>query len=300
MKNFIIVDLVILIIKVISGLLCHSYSMLASAVLELLLLIATLFIYIFNDKFKGLGVINSLVSFLCMVGTSLIIFVAAINDIKITSLWILLFLTIIMIIRYITTCFYTNMSYQKRKGLLLVGSLSSTVDFVIYGIIILAMILMKISRWVSVLKYADIAGAVLISLYVFYKGIKIIKNSFASLENKEIVINEKCIDEIAKRKEVKSVEALTLINFNGIRYVKCDLLLNDGVSMVDVNSFVITLQDYLLKFAEVVRVNLIEKKVFKPKHAKVRSKKQDARNSRSGNSKTSPKKKNNKSKNTKR
>ena len=148
------------------------------------------------------------------------------------------------------------------------------------------------------MKYADRVGVVLIVLLVIYKAFRIIKNSFGYLEGEEL---KKVVeDEITSREEVKKIERILVNSFGGVRHITIDILLNERISMVDINTFVITLQDYLLKFGDVVDINMIngvEKKKSKPR---VRSLKQDARNSGSGNSKTNTKKKNTKKKNKKR
>ena len=170
-----------------------------------------------------------------------------------------------------------------------------------FWIAIVVMVLMKISKWVGFLKYSDRIGAVIIGLFVVYKAYDLIRHSFAYLKGMEKEVPENYIDEIKNRREVKSLEKIEFNSYGGFSNASCYIQVNDGVSMVDVNSFVITLQDYLLKIADMVKIYIVEKKKDeKPKKAKVRSKKQDARNSRSGNSKKSSKGKNSKQKNKKR
>ena len=119
------------------------------------------------------------------------------------------------------------------------------------------------------------------------------------MEDLDEEIEKEYLLEIGKREEVKYVSKVQVNSFGGLRSVECDLDLREGISMIDVNTFVVNLQDYLLKLGESVTVNLIEAKKARKK-PKVRSKKQDARNSRSGNSKKNTKKKNTKKKNKKR
>ena len=63
--------------------------------------------------------------------------------------------------------------------------------------------------------------------------------------------------------------------------------------MIDINTFMVTLQDYLLKVADSIYIVMNNKQVKKGKI-------NNARNSRSGNSKTNTKKKNTKKTNKKR
>lgn len=299
-KNFLIAELVILLVKVLGGLLTHSFTMIASGVYELVLIIISLIASKISENKKYKGILSSLLGFIFIALGLGIIFISFLSKIKRTSIWIILFILIVIITRYVVSCFNINFTYQKKKGLLNFANINSSVDFYNYAVIIGALILSKISKWVGILKYADRVGTILIAGLVIIKGLKIIIHSFSYLEDKNKVMNESYKEEILKRKEVKNISKLEVSSYGGLNKAILDFELNDGISLVDANTFAITLQDYLLKIADIVEINLVEKKVQVVKKAKVRSKKQDARNSRSGNSKTNTKKKNTKQKNKKR
>jgi divalent metal cation (Fe/Co/Zn/Cd) transporter len=126
---------------------------------------------------------------------------------------------------------------------------------------------------------------------------KIIKNSFNYLEEDSLILDE-YKEEIMKRSEVKKFVNFKLNSFGGLRKISCNIILNDSLTLIDLTSFVVSLQDYLLKIANVVEINLLEE--VKKKKIKVRSLKQDARNSGSGNSKKNTNKKHSKKKNKRR
>ena len=300
-KAFIIADVIVLLLKVVCGFLLHSYTMLASGVIEVLLIVGTLLLSkkIEGNK-KSRGILTALFGALIVFSSLVVLFFAFTTKLRKTSLLIILPVLVCLISRYVVSSFYTNSGYQRKKGLLSIGSMISNMDFANYIVIIVAMILMKISKWVGVLKYSDRVGAVLISLFVIYKAYNLIRHSFANLkDNKKEVPNE-YLEEIKKRKEVKTLENMDVNLYGGFVGINCSLQIAEGIGPVDLNSFVITLQDYLLKIADIVRITLVEKKEEKkPKKVRVRSKKQDARNSRSGNGKKGSKGKNNKQKNKK-
>lgn len=299
-RSFLIADLVVLIVKVLGGILTHSYALIASGIYDVILIMMSLVTIKLGKNKKYKGIISSLIGLLVVILGLGVIFISAISEINRVSLFIILFLLISIIVRYVVSCFYTNISYQKKKGLLSYGKINSTLDFVIYGIILGSLVLSKLSKWVKILKYADIVATIVIAGMAIYKGIVIIINSIKYLEDKEITISDEYKEEITKRSEIKKLEKIELHNFGGIRKVQCNVMLKDGISMMDVNTFIVTLQDYLLKIADVAKINLVDKKVVTKKKEKVRSLKQDARNSRSGNGKTNTKKKNTKQKNKKR
>lgn len=297
-KKFILVDFIVLLIKVLAGFICRSNAILASGIYDLLLIIMSLLVLKRKENTKMKGVLTSLIGFVFILGSIGFLFYVFQTKLLIPSLFLLLFLVITLIIKYLIGCYYTNVNFQKRKGLLDYGNMNSTLDFIIYGVILFTLILGKISKWIAILKYSDRVGVVIIFVLIVYKAFQLIKNSFHYVEGYELpkVVE----DEIVARKEVKKIQRILINSFGGVRHITIDISINEATSLMDVNTFVITLQDYLLKYGDVVDVNMVqsvEKKKIKPK---VRSLKQDARNSRSRNSKTGTKKKNTGKKNKKR
>lgn len=296
-KSFIISEVIICLLKVVGGFLCNSYTMLTSSLFEIFLVIISLCVINGKDNKKYKGIISSVLGFIMILGSLGIIFVSNVVSVQKVSFWIILFVIILILIKYLVSCIYTNTSYQKKSGILTYGNVNSNVDFYVYGVILGTLVLSKLSKFFSIFKYADRLGTILIAGLVIYKGIKIVKNSFNYLENKETKITDEYKKEITDRREVKKLVKLDTISFGGINYAKCSIDLTKGITLLDVNSFVITLQDYLLKIADVVKINLVESGL--KKKLKVRSN-QNARNSGSRNSKTNTKSKNIKKKNKKR
>lgn len=296
-KTFIITEIIIAILKLLAGVVCHSYTMIASCLYEVILIITSLFVHKHTENKRYKGIITSVLGFVIALSSLFLIFASIIDEAYIVSWLVLLFIIICMLVRYLAGCFYTNINYQKKKGILGYSTINSNVDFYNYGVVLGVLILGKLSKWFGILKYADKLGVILISVLIIINGIKLVRNSFKNIENIEVDL-EPYKDEISKRSEVKKLGSVITNDFGGIRKVKCSLVLNNGISMIDINTFVVSLQDYLLKVANVVEVNLLDD--VKPKKVRVRSLKQDARNSRSGNSKTNTKKKNTTKKNKKR
>jgi len=291
---------IVILIKILGGLLCHSYSMIASSLLDLFLILLSKMVMVNKEDTKYNRVTTTLIGLVMLLSGVLLTIYSFRNDLGKVSAWILLFAIVTMIVKYMINCFYTNVNYRKKNGILSYGTINSTLDFVAILVFIVTMILSKLSKWVGIFKYADALGALLIVGYIVYKGIRIIINSIKIVsEDKKNEIIEKCRIEIEARKEIKKLPRLSLVSQGGLKYYKCGIVLAEGISMIDANTFVITLQDYLLKFADVVKIDLVDPNI-KPKHVKVRSLKEDARNSRSRNGKTNSKKKNSTKKNKKR
>lgn len=299
-KKFNRVLFISILIKVLGGLLCHSYSMITSCLLDLLLLIISRVAMIKAEDSKGRRVITAILGVIMILSAIVMVIFSIKYPFGKVLAWIILFALVTILVKYMISCYYTNLGYRKKSGMLTYGNINSTLDFVIVVIFIVTMIFSKCSRWLDILKYADQVGTILIAIYIVYRGINVIINSIKKKDEEKINgILEGYKAEINARKEVKRIEKLSLVNYGGLKYFKCGIVLSEGITMIDVNTFVVTLQDYLLKVADVVKVDLIDPNI-KPKHVKVRSLKEDARNSRSRNGKTNTKKKNSTKKNKKR
>jgi len=296
-KTFIIVDIIIFIIKVLGGILCHSYTFIISGLYDLLLAIISMLV-LKKSYSKAKGILTSIIGFIFIISSLSIVFFSIVKPGSRTSLFILIFIILSIICRYLINCYYTNLNYQKVEGFLSFGNINSNFDFIQYGIIILSLILMKISKYVSILKYSDIIFTILIATFIIVKSFKIISNSFNYSRDKELEeISPAFLEEIEKRKEVNKLQKVEVINYSGIRYCKCKIVLNNGISMIDINSFILTLQDYLLKISDVVEIEKENKKVEKVKKPKVKSKKIEAINNKRNKKNNQSNNKNNSKKN---
>lgn len=295
-RKFIIVNIILMLLKVLASYLCKSNVLLMLGLYDMILVINSILVYKKKDNKKYKCVFSSILGIIYVILAIGIIFLAINTKYVISSLWVLLFIFIFIMLKYMVSCFATNKAYAKKSGLLAYGNMISNTDFYMYGLVILSMIVGKCSKWFDVLKYSDKVVTILVSLFVFYKAIKLIVNSIRFLENGKKEISEEYIKEINDRSEVKKVNTINIESCGGVRCLNLDVTLNNNLSMIDLNSFMVTLQDYLLKISDVCVVILSESKISKA-YEKVRK---NARNSGSGNSKTNTKKKNIKKKNKKR
>lgn len=294
-KKFIIASFIIMLLKIIGGLLCNSYTLIESSIYELLMIVLITLTSKNKENNKKKALLSSLIGLVFVILGTLVTLLSFTYPVTKVSFGIILFVILSVFIRYAVACFTTNTSYNKRKGLLTVSYLNSNMDFLLCGVS-LATLLSKIN--IFILKDADKIGCLFILVLIVWKSLKIILNSFKVMEDEHKELNEEYINEITNRAEVKKIDKLVLNNFGGIKAIKLEVALKENLSIIDLNTFIVTLQDYLLKEADVAYLimsnNIVKKKI------NVRSLKQDARNSRSRNSKTNVKKTNSRKKNQKR
>lgn len=292
------VNFVIGLFKIIVSFICNSYTLIVSAIYDLEQIIILLFNKCSKENnSKGKSIITALINFIIVLGTMGFIYFSFISNIKVPSLFILLFVIIFVMIKYSISTFMTNIAYTKKHGIIGISTCNSSIDFYNYGVIIIIMIIGKLSKWFKICKYADKVGVLLISGLVIYTALKNIYSSFKCMSDKNITIEDEIKYEIKNRKEVKALDDIKIKYSGGYSYVTCDIALADGLNLVDVSTFMVTITDYLLKISDLVVINMTNatRKIKTVKRVKA-----NAGNSRSRNSKTNTKKKNTKKANKKR
>ena len=287
-SKYLISSIIILILKVVGGIFLHSYTLLASSIFEVFLIINSI-LTISKDNNTLKKIISIIYSFIFIASLVFLNYISITTDNLTPSLLIILILIVSLIIRYIILVLGTNKTLQKRNGILSFANVSSNQDFLIFIIVLVSIILCKIGKWVNILTYSDKIGCGLISMLLTIKLIKILINNFKEPSN----FIDEYTKEINSRKEISNLSNLKLTSFGGIRKLSVTITPKDNISLVDITSFILNLDDYLLKKANVIEVSLGGLNSY-------RRVIQNAGNSRSRNSKTNSQKKNSRKKNKKR
>ena len=309
-RGFLLVDLIIMLLKILGGYVCESNALIFSSIYEFMIMFYLLFSLYKKDNKILFSIITLLISLPFIGISSYRIFISirvllgkltclSVDCFTIPSLWIILFLIVLLLIRYFYQSLKTSIAMNNRNGLLSICNIKSNYDFYILGIILFSVILSHLGK-IKVLNFllvSSIIGEILIMLIVFIKGVKLLISSIKSLNNK-FEVNDEYRNEISNRKEVKKLNSIKIYNFGGIRTSKVSLEVNNGISMLDMNSFVLSLQDYMLKISDVVEVWLGSSDNI---YSNVMQRRMNnAGNSRGRNSSSNTKKKNNRKKNKKR
>lgn len=293
-KSYFIVDFILVVLKIVVAIFFNCYTVLADAVYNLYLIVLSLFSKSKKENKKYKGIVTSLVSFLYLLLAIFFLFYVCNAELKSPSMLIILFLLLFFIIRYSVSCFVTTKNFNLRKGLLSFNNDKSNMCFINYGIILVVVILSKVSRWVPILRYADRVGVVLILLFLSIKILRVIGNSFKVMEDNFELDLDEVKREIIKRSEVDSVSSIKVNAYGGVRSLILEAKFNRKLSTVDINTFMLTLGDYLLNKSEVCYIIISEKENL------IKKVSSNARNSGSRNSKKNTKGKNTRKKNKKR
>lgn len=280
-KKILFIEIIILIIKLIGIYFTKSTALLANSLLDILLIIISILLLKNKNNKTYKNILSSLISFIFILLSLGVIFISMITN-YVPSLWVILFVIIPLILRYITSCFYTTINYQKKSGLIGYSNITSNLEFYSYLIIIITTITNHLTKWLPILKYSSRIGTVLIAILLIIKCLKHINNSLNNKIEKQ--------DKIADKNIIK-INNYNINYYGGYKKINLNIQLKNNLSLIDLNSFILSLQDYLLKKYDVVEITTKEE---------MKQVNYYARNSRSRNSKTNTKKQNSKQKNKKR
>lgn len=294
-NGYLIMDFIIIGLKLLAGLLGHSLALLATIFFDVVVIITSFIAFRSKEKTtRGRMVGTAFYSFIVCLLSILYVFITFKIKIMKPSLLILIFLLLCLVLNYVTTVYKSNVSYSKKEGILGGSNKNSSVNIIMY-IVVLASVI--ISKWGSLwkqLRYADRIGAIIISIFTIYYALRILVRSFKFLEEEqEEKLNGVITEEVNKCKEVKNITKINILSNGGIRKIDIDLKLQSGIGLTDLITFVVTLEDFLLKYCDFASVNLV-------KHVNRSGARKNARNSGSTNGKKSTKKKSTKSKSKKR
>ncbi len=294
-NSYLLVELIIIVLKVFAGVFGHSMALLCTILYDVVGIITTyIAINCKEETTKGRMIGTAFYSFIVCLLALALIFISFKSKIFKPSLLILIFLLLCLVLGYVVTIYNTNRNYNKKEGLLGLSSRNSNINLILYIVVLASIILSKLRGLWGFFKYSDRIGVVIICLFTIYYGLRILLRSFRKLEDKvEEKVSQKITEEVNKCKEVKNITKIEILSNGGIRRINVDLKLQPSLAQVDLITFIVTLQDYLLKYSDLVTVNLV-------KHASRSGAKKSAGNSRGSNSKKSTKKKSTKKKNKKR
>ena len=257
-KKFLIITILIIAFKLLGGFLCKSNAFIMSAVMDIILFVNILLLLKEWKNNKVKGVISSIWGFVIIIGSILLGTLVMLPHNNKVSMWIIFFLILTLMMRQLVNILYTAFNYGRRKGVIGYSYLNSSYDLFTAGVVLVSAILSKFAGKVSFLKYSDNIGMLIMVALICFFGLKIIIRSFKYLANKEIDFT-KYISEVSNRSEVKDFISINLNSFGGINNAMCTLVLTPNLELVDAATFVVSLEDFLLKEVDLVEVNIVEK-----------------------------------------
>lgn len=292
--NNIFINLILGIIKYLGAILSNSVALFSDAMYTLSCSLKNISIATSLEKSKKLeniynvvvGSIATLLGFIIILNIFTTTLVLPKFGVLIITILCYLVINILNALKYAT-----NFNDNSKEIVLLERDYLSML--VIPIIVIVSYIITLFSKFLDILKYADVLVGSLIAVYLIIRGIRFIVINFKEKEE----LKEKEIKELLNaQKIIASTNKCLITNYGSSYKLTLDISLKKEISMVDAYSSILEIANKLFKKFKNVELISIYKSPIREKKGALKN----ARNSRSRNSKKSTKKTNSKQKNKKR
>lgn len=294
LSNNAFINIFCTMIKFIFALLANSLCLFANAMFDACTILKESAIYRSiddNKRIKRQSIGNVLVGAISVViGALIILNATSVDNFKIKWYVVLVSIISFLLINLSNSLKYViNYTKEQEEVLEINRNFKYTMYFPF--VVIICYILTLLPKYIDVLKYSDVVGAIVIAVITIFSGIKLIYNNLNHIDKVDDKINEI----FSSENDVKNVSyKITRYGFN--KKVIFDISLTKNSKPIDMFSKLINYCNMIFKKYSDVTVVSIRKRTYIERKAVNKS----ARNSRSRNSKKSTTKKNSKQKNKKR
>jgi len=261
----ILVNIFLIIIKTITGLTFSSKSLIAHAISSLSDLITDIIAILGNLLSKkdpnkkhpyGYGKVEYLTCFImgifiiCIAISLIIKSFCYSNNILSNSVMIISILSLIIKFSYAKFMLKSGIEYQSN--ILIVSSKEAMVDALTSIIVIISALLSRLSS------YSDNICTLLISIYIAYMGIKIIKdnaiNIIGTIEtNEEYLIKIKEI--ILNNKEILSIRSINIIKYGSYNIMNLDIIFKNNLKLTQIKFITDKIKEKL-KYENIKYINI--------------------------------------------
>lgn len=238
LKSF-FANLFLALIKIVSGLLGNSRSLVADGIHSFSdLSTDVLSIFAFKasqkkpDKKHPFGHGQS--EYICCIAIGVIIIGLGISigikaftgEVKSPSNFIFYVTIVTMLVKYLVSGYIIKKGKEYNNSLLIASGKESRTDVYSSFIVLVSFLASKLTKYVDIFKYSDSAGCLILALVILYVGIKVlIENIIVILGENESdpVVIEKVKNIILSFKAVKDIKKILLIKYGS--YYICELIL---------------------------------------------------------------------------
>ena len=184
---------------------------------------------------------------------------------KTPSLYVLIILVFVIVVKYFVSQFLIKQGKKYNSNILLTSGVESRYDVVSSVLALVCVGISELSEYVSIFKYADMMGGILISLLVLRIGIIFFIRNLNSLigeadydKEKEMEIKEK----LADIKEILKVQKISLLKYGTYYILTIDIIMDKNDKLEQVHEIEHEIRNKLktLHYLRFITVNPIPNK----------------------------------------
>ena len=260
----VIVNICLVIAKLIIGFIGNSKSLIANAIHSLSDLITDI-ISIFGYKMSkkpadekhplGFGQIeyltNIIVSFVILyLGIQTLL--TAINAKQTLPSSIIMFISLFTaFIKYALSKYIYNKGKEYQNGILLVSGIESKADALTSGLVVISVMFSMLTPYNEIYRYSDNVCTFIISLYIIYIAIKILKENIINIigtSPEEEYMSEEIKSIILDYKEIDKIEEFSIIKYGSYYVAIMELKLKKNISLRKINKLKFKLRNSITTY----------------------------------------------------
>lgn len=270
-------NILVALLKLIGGLIGKSKTLLADGIHsfsdminDLILFVGTLMSSKPADKEHpfGHGKIENIFSLgagVVIIFIGIFIMKNSINETNTTpEAWTCFISAIVIILKFFVSKLLIKKGKEYSSSILLASGQESKIDVISSSFVLIIVILSRFQNEVALLKYIDILGSTIVSLFVVYTGINIIEKETNELigtkEANKIVENK--ITKIIQDKKL-NIEKIDLIKFGNKYFPIIEILADKNITLEESEQIRISLEEKIKQEDNLINTKII----IKPKEA---------------------------------
>lgn len=163
----------------------------------------------------------------------------------IPSWWLIILVGITILLKYLLSRFVYLNGIKHDSPILVNSAKESMMDVLSSTFAFIVVLLSLFSDKIKFLKYIDLLGGSVISLFIIYTGLNIIKNESSSLIG-EVGNNSLLIDKVKNRCEQK-IESIKLIRYGAKYLLFINIYLDENMILKEIDKIINNLENEFLK-----------------------------------------------------
>ena len=277
-KSF-IVNLLLSILKLITGFISKSYALIGDGVHSFSDLITDI-IAIIGSKLSNipadekhpyghgkLEYVTSLIigAIICILGITLIN--NAFNNKYESIEYIVIIVSIFtIIIKFILSRYILKKGISLNNNILIASGKESSMDVISSIVVVISSFLMLLGKYNKIFLFSDMIAAIIIGLFIIRTGFKILMENLSIIleeqeTNKEYIDNIKKI--ILKNKYIKNIDKLVLLKFGSYYKLICEVSMNPNISVLKAHNQLDEIENRLSEFDNKIKYKTIHVNPYK-------------------------------------
>lgn len=269
MKTSMITNVSLAVLKICTGFIFKSGALISDGIHSFSDLMTDIFAIIGNklslkpaDKEHpyGHGKIEYLTSMfigfvIIFVGFS-VIYSSLKHKVVIPSILVLIVTIVTIILKLLLSQYIIRKGKQLKNNILIASGEESRMDVISSIVVLFSVICMKLSKYLSILKYSDKVASIIVGIFIIYAGFSILKENSSIIlgkqeDNEEYLNSLKSV--ILENKEIIHIDSLYLLRFGSIYELCLTVSMDGNISLKKAHQMMDILEDQIKSFDKKIK-----------------------------------------------